>query len=131
MKFKTWLYLEFHKDTVINQISSKVQSSSGVLILQNDNTWSGSFDHARLFSWNKAHRLCKKMNKNSKEYGKKHGKSYSVYNTITNCDSFVIRKVHILEYILHKLLGRHVYRCSSDGIYYCRICWKEVGSPYK
>jgi hypothetical protein len=71
------------------------------------------------------------MNKNSMEYGKKHGKPYSVYNTITNCDVLVIRKVHILEYVLHKFLSRHVPRCSSYGVYYCRICGKEVKSLYK
>jgi hypothetical protein len=36
--FKTWLHLEFHKDTVINEINPEVQTSSGVLVLQQDNT---------------------------------------------------------------------------------------------
>jgi hypothetical protein len=71
MKFKTWLHLEFHKDTAINYINPTVQTSSGVLVLQQDNTWSGSFDHAKLFSWNKAQRLCNKMNKRSMAYGEK------------------------------------------------------------
>jgi hypothetical protein len=65
MKLKTWLHLEFHKDTVINEINPEVQISSGFLILQQDDTWSGNFDHAKLFSWNKARRLCDKMNKRS------------------------------------------------------------------
>lgn len=94
MKFKTWLRFEFHKDTVINEINPKLQTSSGFLILQQDDTWSGSFDHAKLFSRNKAQRLCDKMNKRSMKYGKKRGKPYSVYNIITKRDEFVTRKAH-------------------------------------
>jgi hypothetical protein len=82
MKFKTWLRLEFYKDTVINEVSPYVQTSSGLLILQQDDVWSGSFDHAKLFSWNKARRFCDKTNKRLREYGKKHGKPYSVYNPV-------------------------------------------------
>jgi hypothetical protein len=84
MNCKTWLHLEFHKDTVINKISPIVQTSSGVLVLQQDDTWSGSLDHAKLFSWNKAQHLCNKMNKCSKAYGEKSGKPYSVYSAILN-----------------------------------------------
>ena len=82
MKFKTWLRLEFYKDAVINEVSPCVQTSSGLLILQQDGTWSGSFDRAKLFSWNKARRFCDKMNKCSMEYGKKYGRPYSVYSPV-------------------------------------------------
>jgi hypothetical protein len=83
MNFKNWLQFMFYKNTVINQTSPTEQSSSGFFILLQNETWSGgSITHAKLFSQNKAQKLCDKMNKRSAEYGKKFGTSYSVYNTI-------------------------------------------------
>jgi hypothetical protein len=93
MKLKTWLYLEFHKDTAINEINPEVQTSSGLLILQQNGAWSGSFNHAKLFSRNKAQRICDKMNKRSMKYGIEHGKPYSVYNIITKRGRFMVMDV--------------------------------------
>jgi hypothetical protein len=66
-------------------IDPKVQSFNGVLLLQKNNAWSGDFSYAKLFSWNKARRLCDKMNKCSKKHGKSMGKPYSIYHPIPLC----------------------------------------------
>jgi hypothetical protein len=91
MGIKTWLYHEFFKDACIYTIDPSVQTETGALILQQNNTWGGSFVQGKRFSWNKARKICDKMNKRSMEYGKKSGKPYSVYKIISECDRSVLR----------------------------------------
>jgi hypothetical protein len=91
MRLINWLYEEFCKDTFIYVIDPSVQTDTGALILQQNNTWGEAFAHGKRYSWNKARKVRDKMNKRLMKYGKESEKPYSVYKIISECDRSVLQ----------------------------------------